>query len=429
MTTQTGNISGDGSLVGYKMFQASTRYPKPSIPSRLFGALGLMLAFHSLDVLAGQLNLAWDPNSEPEVAGYRLYYGQASGEYTASVDVGQQSQFTLFGLEVGQRYYFAVTAYSALGFQSGFSNEVSAVIGTDARDTFLESPTNGSFESGIGLIRGWACGASNVDVAIDGGERLATAYGTRRGDTAAVCGKDDTGFGLTINWNTLGDGMHELSAYADGVEFADVAFNVTTLGADYLEGIDAEYSLSDFPQLGNQTRIAWSEPHQNFVIVGYDNASSFALRNSLSPVETYDESLGFFLESPSEGSYESGIGLVRGWVCNASGVDVRIDDGDPLSTAYGTYRGDTTAVCGTPFTGFGLTFNWNELGDGPHLLRAFADGVEFASAVFNVTTLGTNYLYDASSQTYTLTGFPFPDRDTRVRWSPAHQNFVIVGSD
>ncbi|MEE4378162.1 MAG: hypothetical protein V2J55_11725 [Candidatus Competibacteraceae bacterium] len=65
--------------------------------------------------------------------------------------------------------------------------------------SFLESPSQGSFESGIGLIRGWVCEANQVEVSIDGGPLRQTAYGTKRGDTAAVCGDDNNGFGFTFN--------------------------------------------------------------------------------------------------------------------------------------------------------------------------------------------------------------------------------------
>ena len=41
--------------------------------------------------------------------------------------------------------------------------------------------------------------------------------------------------------------------------------------------------------------------------------------------------------------------------------------------------------------GFVLPFNWNLLGEGTHTVRTLADGVEFDSATFTVTTLGTEF--------------------------------------
>jgi len=133
----------------------------------------------------------------------------------------------------------------------------------------LESPQTGSFESGVGLIRGWVCQAERVEVQINDEPRRTVAYGTTRGDTIEVCGDDNNGFGYTFNWNALGEGRHRLRAFSDDVEFANVIFNVTTLGVDYLRGASGEYILPDFPQVGQNVTIRWAEPHQNFMIINY----------------------------------------------------------------------------------------------------------------------------------------------------------------
>ena len=76
---------------------------------------------------AGYLEFAWNPNSEPDVAGYRVYYGTASREYSNSIDVGNITAYRLSGLRDDVRYYIAVTAYDRAGNESGFCEEVSAV--------------------------------------------------------------------------------------------------------------------------------------------------------------------------------------------------------------------------------------------------------------------------------------------------------------
>lgn len=76
--------------------------------------------------------LAWNPpnatgTSSAAVAGYKVYYGTSSGNYTQSVNIGAATTYTVSGLLPGT-YYFNVTDYDSSGNESGFANEVSATI-------------------------------------------------------------------------------------------------------------------------------------------------------------------------------------------------------------------------------------------------------------------------------------------------------------
>ncbi len=81
--------------------------------------------FPSVEALSAQVTIAWDPNTEMDLAGYRIYYGFESGIYTYSVDVGDQSSYSFTDMEPNRIYYFAVTAYSISGHESDFSEEIS----------------------------------------------------------------------------------------------------------------------------------------------------------------------------------------------------------------------------------------------------------------------------------------------------------------
>ncbi|MBW2738102.1 MAG: fibronectin type III domain-containing protein [Deltaproteobacteria bacterium] len=82
--------------------------------------LALML-FMPVISIAAEATLKWDPNPAAEdVDGYKVYYGYSSENYVISFNVGNQTTYTISGLESGQRYYFAVTAYSE-GYESDFS--------------------------------------------------------------------------------------------------------------------------------------------------------------------------------------------------------------------------------------------------------------------------------------------------------------------
>ena len=65
----------------------------------------LSVFFYSNLVSAAQVTLAWDANTDPDLAGYMIYYGFATRAYDYVVDVGNQTTFTLSGLEDGHTYY------------------------------------------------------------------------------------------------------------------------------------------------------------------------------------------------------------------------------------------------------------------------------------------------------------------------------------
>ena len=84
-------------------------------------------ASHTFQVTPGAVTkatLEWDPNSEPDLAGYKLHYGLASRSYDTTIDVGNRTTYTITDLSVGETYYIAATAYNTSGLESGYSNEV-----------------------------------------------------------------------------------------------------------------------------------------------------------------------------------------------------------------------------------------------------------------------------------------------------------------
>ncbi len=52
-----------------------------------------------------------------------------------------------------------------------------------------------------------------------------------------------------------------------------------------------------------------------------------------------------YLENPGAASFQSGIGVISGWTCDAEEVEIVLN-GEPQEAAYGTARLDTEAVCG-----------------------------------------------------------------------------------
>jgi hypothetical protein len=104
--------------------------------------------------LAGTITLAWDANTEPDLAGYRIHYGLSSGNYSDIVDMKDVDrtsscpapydpfkteccEVTLIGFELGKTYYFAATAYDEDNNESAYSEEL---VHTFNGDTKLKIP-------------------------------------------------------------------------------------------------------------------------------------------------------------------------------------------------------------------------------------------------------------------------------------------------
>lgn len=90
----------------------------------LTGMLMIIASAQSHYAFAGDAVLSWNPDMDPTLAGYKVYYGTASGHYGIPVDVGIQTTYMVTGLGFGT-YYFTVTAYDSSGIESSYSNEVS----------------------------------------------------------------------------------------------------------------------------------------------------------------------------------------------------------------------------------------------------------------------------------------------------------------
>ena len=68
--------------------------------------------------------LTWTANTETDLSGYKVYVGKASGVYGAPIDVGKVTSYVVGNLQLGNTYYFTVTAYDGSNNESLHSAEV-----------------------------------------------------------------------------------------------------------------------------------------------------------------------------------------------------------------------------------------------------------------------------------------------------------------
>ena len=114
----------------------------------------------------------------------------------------------------------------------------------------LENPGANATKTGIGIISGWVCDASRVEIEVKGA-RFAAAYGTDRGDTRSACGDADNGFVVLVNWNIFGVGTHRIRLLADGRELVSRSVTVKTFGSETLTGQRGQWTLDDWPTGGH----------------------------------------------------------------------------------------------------------------------------------------------------------------------------------
>jgi subtilisin family serine protease len=71
--------------------------------------------------------LEWKANTEYDINGYKIYYGNTSGNYDKSIEVGNVTEYMLEKLTNGTNIYITITAYDISGNESVKSDEVFAV--------------------------------------------------------------------------------------------------------------------------------------------------------------------------------------------------------------------------------------------------------------------------------------------------------------
>ena len=103
----------------------------------LAGISILIISILGAPARGSEVTLAWDPNDEPDLAGYNVYVNQVGpGPPYYQLDTVSVAEiepdnplYTAAGLKEESYYCFVVTAYDSEGFESGFSNEVCVLNG------------------------------------------------------------------------------------------------------------------------------------------------------------------------------------------------------------------------------------------------------------------------------------------------------------
>src|SRR2546425_418414 len=222
---------------------------------------------------AAQVTLAWDANTEPDLAGYKLYYGFSSGSYPFSADVGNVTSYTLSGLLEGRIYYFAATAYNSSLGESGFSNEASKALADVTPPTVsLTAPAAGATVSGAMTVSASATdnvGIVGVQFKLDG----------------INLGAEDTTDAYSISWNSAlaANGTHTLTAVARDAAGNPTPSAAVSMTVDNTPPLISTVSASSISSAGALITWATNKASDSQVDYGLTTAygSSTPLNSSL----------------------------------------------------------------------------------------------------------------------------------------------------
>jgi hypothetical protein len=138
--------------IAFSQNQRTTRYLRARRPvafSRHILSL-LIVIFLAIPAIsqAASATITWKRNQEPDIAGYRIYYGTQDGRYTNSLTIADSANdlmersYEVGGLSDGITYFFALKAFDQAGQESGYSQTVSLMTsssGVHVVDLYLET--------------------------------------------------------------------------------------------------------------------------------------------------------------------------------------------------------------------------------------------------------------------------------------------------
>src|SRR3954470_22739376 len=99
--------------------------PAASRRGRCLGLTIVLLCLTTRLAESATFSLTWNQSPESDVVGYILSYGTATGQYTATIDVGNTTTYVFSAPDATKTYYLAVRAYDTAGLISPYSNETS----------------------------------------------------------------------------------------------------------------------------------------------------------------------------------------------------------------------------------------------------------------------------------------------------------------
>lgn len=327
---------------------------------------------------AGTIDVAWDPVSHSDLAGYRVYWGTSSGTYPQSFDVGVTTAAQISGLNDCTTYYVAVKARDSAGNLSPtYSNEITGwarpqVLGASPStvdlNTTLDLTISGwNFQSGASVaFSDPAISVNNVTVS----SCSQIVANVTIGGSASLGGVDvdvtnpDTVFGagsslFSVVSDTGAPSISALQASSVGSTTATISWTTDEPADGQVffrksGGVNYQSSALDPTLLtGHSIGLFGLTPSATYEY--YVSSSDSSGNGATSPVQTFStQSNGFTYMT-----FEAEAGPVTSPL--QISTDVAAFEGESLQVQNGTQQGTTTNPAGSKDFGVDVpqAGNWN----------------------------------------------------------------------
>jgi uncharacterized repeat protein (TIGR02543 family) len=347
---------------------------------------------------AAQVTLAWDAATDPALAGYKVYFGTQTGQYSHYVDASTSTAIVIPDLTEGQIYYFAATAYDASGIESSYSNEVSYSVPASLC-TYAISPASQTFSSSGGTISitvstqagcSWAAN-SNAWMTITSGAN-GSGNGTVKYSVSANTTASTRYTSLTIANQTFTATQNGVSAYTitasagTGGSISPSGTTTVSSGSSQTYSITptSGYSISsvtvDGSSVGAVSSYTFSNVTANHTVSASFTAASYTLTKSISGTGS-----GTVTSSPTGTSF-------------ASGTTVSLT----ATPATGSTFSGWTGACSGTSTTCTLTMNSNKTATATFSKSSYTITAS-AGTGGSISPSGTTTVGSGSSQTYKIT--------------------------
>jgi len=356
----------------------------------LLAALAISVA-SAAPALAGDATLSWAApktytNGAPltDLAGYKVYYGTASGAYTKVVDAGKVTTYKVANLP-NSTYFFAVTAYNTAMTESSYSNEVSKSIVDDV---------NGPEISGV-YTSGAASDSVTINWITDEPSTSQVQYGmtTAYGYTTPLDGA------LSTNHIQSVPGLSPATLYHYRVVSKDAAGN-TSSSPDYTFTTSPAADKTA-PVLSNvqavsitssSATVTWTTDEPSTTQVEYGTGGSYSVSSPLkSSLETVHSVEIQGLNSYTEYSFRAVSADAAGNTATSPGSSFRTSNVAPAVSSFTASPASGTAPLQVQLTasvtdsdGSITGYEWDFDGDG-----VYDESTASSSVMHTYSTAGT----------------------------------------